>query len=318
VASRQVYVALLLVQLFFATLPVAVKVALRELSSPAIALLRVSFAAAFLFVLHRVTVGERVRGRGDYLRLAVYGVFGVVLNQLLYITALTMTTATAAQTVMVAGPAVTLLVAILLGRETGSRAKWTGIALAGAGALSLVGVGLGTGGALGNLLALLNVSAYSVYLVISRDLLRRYQPLTVVTWIFVFGALGILPWGIGPVIREVGSATAETWLAIAWMVVFPTVVSYWLSVYALARVESSLVSAFTYLQPVLTAFLAIPLLRERPSPLMLPAALLIFAGVLVTIRAERRARRARARVPSPSGQPDAEGGDDEEPRDHAA
>jgi uncharacterized membrane protein len=188
VKSRSTLVALLLVQLFFATLPIAVKVALRDLSPPALALLRVAGAAALFWALHRATVGERVRGWGDYGRLALYSLFGVIANQLLYITALTLTTATAVQTLVVTGPALTLLVAILLRQERATAARWTGIAVAGGGALLLVGVGLHEGSALGNLLALLNVTAYSIYMVISRGLLTRYQALTVITWVLPLGA----------------------------------------------------------------------------------------------------------------------------------
>lgn len=298
--SRKVIVALVLVQVFFATLPVAVKIALRDLSSPALALLRVAGAAALFWVLHRVTVRERVRSWRDYGLLAVYSLFGVILNQLLYITALTLTTATAAQTLVTAGPAMTLLIAILARRETGTPAKWLGIALAGSGALVLVGVGLHEGSALGNLLALLNVASYSVYLVISRGLLRRYDALTVITWVFVFGVAGMLPWGIAPALREVGGMSATTWAMMAYIVVFPSVGAYYLNIWALSRAESSLVSTFVYLQPPMTAALAVPFLGEHVSWRMLPAVVLIFAGVAVAIRAGRS--RPPGTPPSPADQ----------------
>jgi drug/metabolite transporter (DMT)-like permease len=291
--TRSVYAALIAVQVLFATLPIAVKVALRDFSSPALALLRVGFAALLFVVLQRLLVGERVRSRRDYVELAVYSVFGVIANQLLYITALTLTTATAAQTFVAAGPALTLLIAILLRRETATPLKWVGIALAATGALYLVGVGLFTGAALGNLLALANVTAFSVYLVISRGLLQRYHPLTVITWTFIFAVPGMFPWGAGPVLAEAGGASPLTWLALSYIVLGPTVLAYYLNVYALNQVESSVVSVFVYLQPVLTAVLATWLLHERPSARLLPAGLLIFAGVTVTVWAGRRARARR-------------------------
>jgi drug/metabolite transporter (DMT)-like permease len=298
--SPKVIVALVLVQVFFATLPIAVKIVLRDLSSPALALLRVAGAAALFWLLHQATVRGRIHSWRDYGLLALYSLFGVVLNQLLYITALSMTTATAAQTLVTAGPAMTLLIAIIAGRETGTRAKWIGIALAGSGALVLVGVGLHEGSALGNLLALLNVASYSVYLVISRGLLRRYNALTVITWVFVFGVAGMLPWGIGPVLREVGGMSAATWWLMIYIIVLPTVGAYYLNIWALSRAEASLVSTFVYLQPAMTAALAVPFLGERVSWRMLPAVVLIFAGVAVAIRAGRS--RPPGDPPSPADQ----------------
>ena len=290
------------VQLFFGTLPIAVKVVLRELTSPALALARCAGAAALVVVLHSLLVRERVRSRRDYALLAVYAVFGVMLNQLLYITALAHTTATAAQTVVAAGPAITLFIAILARKETATPLKWAGIAVAGAGAVLLVGAGARAGSALGNVLALLNVASYSVYLVISRGLLRRYDALTVVTWIFVFGAIGMVPWGIAPLAREIGDLHARTWGALVFIILLPTVAAYWLNVFALKRVESSVVSVFGYLQPVITAAVAIPLLHERISPRLVPAAALIFGGVAVTLWAGRRERLRRGAAPSPAEQ----------------
>lgn len=293
-------VALVLVQIFFSTLPIAVKIALRDLSSPALALMRVTGAAALFWVLQRAMVRETVRSWRDYGLLAVYSLFGVIMNQLLYITALSLTTATAAQTLVTAGPAMTLLIAILAGRETGTPAKWLGIALAGSGALVLVGVGVHEGSALGNLLALLNVACYSIYLVISRGLLRRYHALTVITWVFTFGVAGMLPWGLGPALREMGGMSTTTWMSMLYIVVFPSVAAYYLNTWALARAESSLVSTFVYLQPPMTAALAVPLLREHVSWRMLPAVVLIFAGVAVAIRAGRS--RPPGEPPSPADQ----------------
>lgn len=308
VRDPRTYVALLTVQVFFASLPIAAKIALREMPAPVLAMLRVGAAAALFLVLQRVLVGERVRGWRDYGWLAVYALFGVAANQLLYITALTLTTATAAQTFVAAGPALTLMFAIALRRETATATKWAGIALAATGALWLVGVGFGTGGGLGNLLALMNVACYSFYLVISRGLLRRYNPLTVVSWTFVFGALMILPWGAWSLARTEVAPSASAWLALAWIVAVPTVGAYYLNTWALHRVEASVVSVFVYIQPVLTALLAARMLGERLSPRLLPAAALIFAGVAVTGWAARRAgARARTDAPPANGEaPDEE------------
>src|SRR5687768_11807760 len=186
----------------FSTLPVAAKIALREVSSPTLTLVRVTTAAFVFIIIQALSTKEKIRTRGDYLRLAYYSVLGVSANQLLYVTGLTMTTATAAQMLITGGPAVTLLVAILLGRERATRAKWIGISLAGAGALVLVGVASVESGALGNILIVVNMIAYSVYLVSARDILHRYHPLTVITWIFMFGAIGLMPFGLMPAIHE--------------------------------------------------------------------------------------------------------------------
>lgn len=285
---RSVILALLFVQVLFSALPIAAKIVLQELSSPAITLARVSCAALIFFIIQRLTIHEPIQSRADFGRLAYYSLLGVSMNQLLYVTGLTMTTATAAQMLITGGPAVTLLVAILLGKERATREKWIGIALAGAGALVLVGVASLETGALGNILIVVNMIAYSLYLVSARDLLHRYHPLTVITWIFMFGAIILVPFGLAPLIREFPHTTLVTRLLLAGIILFPTVTAYYLNMWALQRVESSVVSTFVYLQPVLTALMAVPILGERPSLRMVPAALLIFVGVAISIQAARR------------------------------
>jgi drug/metabolite transporter (DMT)-like permease len=286
---------------FFATLPIALKFLLRDMSTSSVAMLRVFGAAALFLVLQRLVSREQVTSLADHGRLALYALFGVVLNQVLYINAVEFTTAAAAQTMMAAGPAITLLIAILAGAEKASLGKWAGIALAGAGALALVGVGLRSGGALGNFLALLNVTAYSVYLVISRDLAKRYQPITVISWVFVYGTIGVFPWGIGPSLEEATGAPLHAWLLLAYIILVPTVGAYYLNVYALRHLDSSVVGVFIYIQPPITAVLAHLLLDERVSAQMIPAALLILAGVSVAALAARRARIRAAAPPSAAG-----------------
>jgi drug/metabolite transporter (DMT)-like permease len=288
VKNKSVVVALIFVQVLFSTLPIAAKIALRELSSPSIVLVRVVLAALIFFLIQRVTVHERIRSRRDFVRLAVYSLLGVSVNQLLYVTGLEMTTATAAQMLIAGGPAITLLVAILTSKEQATPAKWFAIGLASTGALALVGSGAAGSRVLGNVLILINMVAYSIYLVSARDILKRYHPLTVITWIFIFGAIGLMPFGVIPVMNEIQATTTETRLALLWIIIFPTVIAYYLNMWALTVVESSLVSTFVYLQPVMTALLAMPILGERPSARMIPAGLLIFAGVAVAIHASRR------------------------------
>jgi drug/metabolite transporter (DMT)-like permease len=298
VTSRKtVLLVLAIVQLFFATLAIAGKIALRELTSPALVLARVGGAAIVFYALHRLTTNERIRTGRDYLLLALFSVLGVSLNQLLYLAGLARTTATMAQMFIVAGPAVTLAVGMFRGTERGTPLKWIGIVLAASGALTLVAA-VPAGNRLGNLLILVNVVIYSVYLALTRGIVQRYHPLTVITWIFIFGALALIPVGAAPLSKQLPSLSGAAWLAIAWIIALPTVAAYYLNVWAMLHVESSTVSTFVYLQPIMTAIMAFWILGERPSVRIIPSAVLIAAGVAVAIHEQR----VREKGPSPADQ----------------
>jgi drug/metabolite transporter (DMT)-like permease len=87
----------------------------------------------------------------------------------------------------------------------------------------LVGVASLETGALGNILIVVNMIAYSMYLVSARDLLHRYHPLTVITWIFIFGAVILLPLGLPAAVREFPHTSLLTRVVLAGIVLLPTV-----------------------------------------------------------------------------------------------
>jgi drug/metabolite transporter (DMT)-like permease len=79
----------------------------------------------------------------------------------------------------------------------------------------------------------------------------------------------------------------------AWIVVLATAINYVLNYYALARVESSTVALFIYLQPLLATALSCALGQETISPRFAASALLVFAGVFLVARAPTQTPRAR-------------------------
>jgi drug/metabolite transporter (DMT)-like permease len=281
------------VQVLLATLAIAAKIALREMPAPLLVLFRVSGAAAAFALLLRRSGLSGISSRGDYARLALYSLLGVVANQLLYVQGLAYTTAINANILITTVPVFTLAIALVLRQERSSFLKLAGLGFAMAGAMALVGpagLDLGPRHALGNAMIAGNALSYAGYLVLSKDLLRRYPPLTVITWVFVFGALGVLPFGLPALLRsDLSGVSLRTWLAVLYIVLVPTVAAYWLTLWALHRVESSRVAVYVYIQPLVTVLIAPALLGERFGLGTAIAGAAIFVGILlVTWGRERR------------------------------
>lgn len=310
-ATPAVHLALLAVQIFFASFSPVGKIVLREVPPVGLASIRVTLAAAVFVGIWLFTGRERVGGR-DLLRLAVYAFFGIIANQLLFLAGLSRTTATTAVVLGASIPVFTVGVALVSGHERATPWKLTGLAVALGGALVITGhAGLGPSGGrtfAGTLFLLTNCLSYSIYLVASRDILSRIRPLTAMTWVFVFGALGIdlflvaggalgiLDVDLGSLLAAAPRFSATTWKGLAYIVAFPSVGAYLLNAVALRAVPASLVATYIYVQPVVGALLSAILLGERPGPETFAAATLIFAGVaLVNWDASRtRTRTARA------------------------
>lgn len=286
-----VHLALVAVQILFASLPIAAKFVLPSLSPSGIVYFRITGSALAFAALSRFVAPQRVTDRRDLLTLLGLATIGVVLNQLFFLEGVKRTTAINTNVLITAMPAFTLAIALLLGRERASPAKVGGIVLAGAGAVYLIGPGrmrLDPTGALGDTLIVVNTSLYAAYLVLSKRLLQRYQPLTVVTYVFVFGALLILPLGVAS-LRSVAldRLPLGALVGLAYIVIFPSIGAYFLSIWALGRTASSLVAMYVYLQPLITAVAAPILLGEHVTVRAGAAAALIFAGLALATWGEQ-------------------------------
>jgi drug/metabolite transporter (DMT)-like permease len=290
-------VALVAVQLMFASLGVVAKLAMQQLPGFGLICARVVIATVVMLVARAVMSRERV-DRRDLPELALYAFFGVTANMLIFIVGLQRTTATNAIVIGATIPVFTVGVAVALRKEAATLAKIFGLAVACIGAMVIVGAGRFTGGGgrlVGNLLVTLNSLSFSIYLVISRRLLAKYKAMTVVSWTFVFGTLGILPFGIGPLVRAAPTLTAPTWGCVLFIALFPTVGTYFLNMFALRRAPASLVAIYIYVQPIVGALMAAAMLGERPSGDTYVGGLLIGGGIWLVTREARRARRAEVR-----------------------
>ncbi|MEW6757821.1 MAG: DMT family transporter [Acidobacteriota bacterium] len=262
----RLHAALLFVQVTFGAFHVVGKFVLGSVEPLAVTATRILISTPLLLLL-ALRVDRRIPSRADLGRLAVLGLLGVFLNQVLYIYGLKITSATNAAILMPSIPVFVALVLALSGRERLSAGRWAGVFLAVGGALVLLdwsGADFGKGALAGNLMLLVNCLCYAFYLVLQRPMLERLHPLTVVAWAFLFGGLGVLVPGL-PALAKVGPAELApgVLLGLLYIAVIPTGVNYALNTWALSRSSPALVAAYTTLQPLAAALLAVPFLGER-------------------------------------------------------
>jgi len=293
--------ALLAVQFLFASNAVIGRLNVLYLGPRLLVLVRILSATGIFLVLGRRFGVQLPKARRDVALLFVCGILGVSLNQTLFLSGLYYSTATNSSIIGTSIPVFAAAIAAASGLERLSATKVCGIALALSGALFLAHIedfhlGRGT---LGDLFFVANSLSYAGYLVLSRRLVQRYGAPTQIVWTFVMGAITILPFGL-PGLAVLGSGARLPWwllLTVGYTIVFATVFPYFLNAFALRRVDSSTAATWIYLQPLIAVALAVPILGEHPSPRTGVAALLIFAGVLLSTR-----RGAEATVGPPGGE----------------
>jgi drug/metabolite transporter (DMT)-like permease len=287
------HLALFAVQVLFGSWPIVGKIALRAMPPTALVAFRVGGAALAFVVLQRAVGRTRQAIAGeDFVRLALYSLLGVVLNQLLFVKGLALVSSVINATLLATTiPVFTLIVSITLGYDRVSLRRAFGIVLAACGVIYLVdpaNADFSSGNTLGNILLVANSLAYGAYIAISKDMLKRYGALTVITWVFVFGALVTVPFGffgLGETSFE--KLSAGVWLAVLYIILAPTVGAYYLNAWALARVPPSTVAVYIYLQPLIAFALAPLILGERWTSRAWIASGLILAGVSIVTWRER-------------------------------
>jgi len=223
----------------------------------------------------------------DRKRLVLYGLLGVSFNQILFVLGLSLTTAINTSILTATIPVFTLAAAVLLGREVMSPRAAAGIVFAGAGALALLNAqrfDWGSDSFRGTLLLLLNCASYSLYLVLSRPILAHYRVDTFTATVFRYGAILIVLAALPDLSRLAWARIpALAWACLAAVIVFCTAIPYLLNSWALARTHASHVAFYVFLQPLITTALAIAILGEALSGKALLAALLILAGLALTV-----------------------------------
>jgi drug/metabolite transporter (DMT)-like permease len=280
----RVHLALLAVNVIYGLNYNIAKLAMPAYILPfAFVLVRVAAGTLLFWLACTVLVKEKI-ARKDLLLLALCGFSGVAANQLLFFKGLSLTSSINSALIMITTPILVLVFAFITRKERITWLKALGVLLgfAGAGLIILVRTGPGAEASslLGDFYILLNAVAYAVYLVIVKPLMKRNNPLTVISWVFLFGTLMVLPFGFGELSYTNWSALPlNIWLCIGFVVFFTTFLAYWLNIYALSKVNASLVGIYIYIQPFLAALIAVFVVGESLSIGKLLSGLLIFAGV---------------------------------------
>ncbi|MEO8189459.1 MAG: DMT family transporter [Acidobacteriota bacterium] len=281
----RVHAALLGAQAGFALFPIIGKLVLPAIPALVLAAFRVVAAALILEGVRRLARARELEPRHRPAVL-LYALLGVSFNQMLFILGLSMTSAIHTTILTATIPVFTLAVAVILGRERLTARGLMAVCLATAGVLVLLDVGhvrLAGGTLRGDLLILANSLSYSCYLVLARPILAIYPVSTVVSRIFVYGAVPILLVASPGLLRFKPSAVpAYAWGGAAAIVLLCTVAPYLWNSWSLARTEASKVAFYVFLQPLIAAVLAVLVLRETFAARTGVAAALIFAGLGVS------------------------------------
>ncbi len=254
-----------------------------------IVFLRVSFGMVmfWLFQLLFIKKSEKtVIQKADFPRLIACALFGIAINQMTFFIGLNWTSPINASIIMLTTPIIVFIGAVLFLKERFINLNILGILIGCLGASILIGYGnqinFNPQGLKGDLLILTNATFFSIYLLISQSLFKKYNAFVVLKWVFTFGFLLCLPFTY-PVFAKANLAAIpfSIWLDVAYILVGATFLTYLFNAFALVNLPAKTVGAYIYLQPILATGIALLLGKDELTIIKIITGSLIFLGVFL-------------------------------------
>ncbi len=264
-------------------------------SSLRLAQIRSTGAVVVLGVLVLLAARRTLRvGRDELKFLALYGIAGLALVQLLYFLSIRRLPIGIALLIQYLAPLLVALWARYVTHEPVRRRIWAALALALAG-LTLV-VELWTGLVLdgwGVAAALAGAVAFAAYVLMAERAVGRRDAVSLSLYGFLFATLFwalVQPWWSFPfgvlaedvsLLGNLADRTFPAWALMAWMVALGTIVPFWLVVGALRHITATRVGIVAMLEPVVATVVAFAWLDEALAAPQLAGGAVVLAGILL-------------------------------------
>ena len=280
------HLALFFANLFFAVNLTAVKYLTNtELVKPfGLNVVRVGVSVLLFWILFLFKPVNITIEKADRIRLILCAVTGIAINQLMFIKGLSLTYPIHAALLLLITPILIVFIAAWVLKERIGFFKITGLALGISGALVLIlakeAVGNATNILTGDILIIINAISYTIYFILVKPLMLKYNAIVILRWVFTIGLVLVLPFGWVefteiPWIKY----TAVDYTSMALIVLSGTFLAYLFNLYGIKKLGASIAGFYIYTQPVFAALIAMLFLHEHLAMYKIVAALLIFSGV---------------------------------------
>jgi len=238
------------------------------------------------------TFREKI-ARKDLIRMIVASLFGVATNQTLFLTGLRFTTPIDASIIMTVNPILVLIVASIFIGEKITGKKILGIIIGATGAITIIlysgQASFSSDNFIGNVMVFFNALSYGIYLVTIKPLMLKYNPITVMRWVFLFGFVFVFPISYGDFLEISWKAIPlHIYFAILFVIICATFLAYLLNVYGLKRLNASTVSIYIYSQPIIASIVAVILGKDELTFVKITSTILVFIGVYLVSTPQKK------------------------------
>ncbi len=264
------------------------KYALQNIPPFTLAFIRFSGASIILFPFVWKEFIKLHNEKENLKNIVLFSIFGVTINITFFFLALEYTKSINAPIIGSSGPIMTLIFSVIFLKEHPKINKIIGLIIAFLGILIIIIQPLFENGldlsVLGNLFLVLATFGAVGQTLIGKNLMQKYPPFPLTFLSFVIGALTFIPMMI-PELIDIKPLDSKALVGIVYGVLFSSLAAYSLYAWGLSKIQASEAGLFAYIDPIVAIIIAYPLLGEKPTPLYIIGAILVFSGIFV---AEKR------------------------------
>lgn len=252
--------------------------------------------AALLFALFSLFLPKESVEKRDLVKIFFASMLGLFLTQISFLVAIKETTPLDCSVVASLTPIFTMFVSAIFIKEPITWKKVGGVLVSFCGVLYLImnsvsaSSGVTNSTTLGLFLIVLNALFFALYLGIFRPVIAKYNVVTFMKWMFFFSALVSVPLDVNELLSiHYSDFPLSLTLTVLGVVFFSTFVAYLLVSSAQKLLRPTLVSLYSYVQPIVAACLSIYLGMDVLTWQKVCAAVLVFVGVAIVNNSKAKA-----------------------------
>ena len=244
-------------------------------------------AGALFWIISLFLPHEKV-DRKDFSKIFMASLLGFFLTQMTFLLAISQITPMDCSIINSITPINTMIIAAIALKEPITLKKAGGVLLSFCGVIYLIVSGVYSSSAVaqtsvaGVVLIILNSLCFSLYLGIFKPVIAKYSVVTFMKWIFLFSTLMALPFaGKEVVTADYASLPINFVWELAFLIICATFVAYFLIPLGQKNIRPTLVSMYSYVQPIVAIVISIYVGMDTLSFTKVLAAVTVFAGVLL-------------------------------------
>lgn len=225
--------------------------------------------------------------RSDWLSLFLISIFGITINITFFFWGLLLSPSINAPIISSAGPVFIYLFSIFFLHEKNHPKVLMGTFVSLLGVLVIViqpilNHGIDTQ-IIGNLFFIIATLGTVLHSVIGKKILDKYNPFSITFWSFLIGSITFFPFFIKEIVTLSPLSTIDQrgLLGLFFGILFSSALAYTLYHWGMKQIDAQEIGVFFYIDPIIAALIAIPLLGEKITGIFLFGSILVFLGIFI-------------------------------------